>query len=82
MHARNIRLCTKRLSSAFSVCPTGATDTETGFSGGCSPNARCVTVRRLRPSGAISMVPEKYPLSRRKIEKTTEQLNTLAAPAR
>ena len=78
MHAvRNIRLCTKDCLCLY-VCPTGATDTETGQVDaskciGCGICANACT------SGAISMVLEKYPPQQKKEEKTREQLNKLAA---
>ncbi|MGD9940073.1 MAG: 4Fe-4S ferredoxin [Clostridia bacterium] len=57
---RNIRLCTKDCACLF-VCPTGATDTETGqidkdkCLDGCR---RCVDAC---PSHAISLVMDNYP---------------------
>ena len=69
MHAvRNIRLCTKDCLCLF-VCPTGATDTETGQ---IDPET-CISGCRLCvdacPSHAISLVPEEFP---RQQEKTVE----------
>ena len=58
--SRNLRLCTKDCMCLF-VCPTGATDTETGqidFTK-CIACGECV---KSCPSGAISMVPDKYPI--------------------
>jgi Fe-S-cluster-containing hydrogenase component 2 len=58
---RNIRLCTKDCACLF-VCPTGATDTETGqidkdkCLDGCR---RCVDAC---PSHAISLVMDNYPV--------------------
>lgn len=60
MHAvRNIRLCTKDCLCLY-VCPTGATDTETGQidASKCTGCRACVDSC---PSHAISMAPEKYP---------------------
>ena len=57
---RNIRLCTKDCLCLY-VCPTGATDTETGQidRGKCISGCRvCVDTC---PSHAISLVPESYP---------------------
>jgi len=57
---RNIRLCTKDCVCLF-VCPTGATDTETGQidSDKCLDGCRrCVDAC---PSHAISLVLDKYP---------------------
>lgn len=60
MHAvRNIRLCTKDCLCLY-VCPTGATDTETGQ----IDAVKCTGCRACAdscPSHAISMAPEKYP---------------------
>lgn len=61
MHAvRNIRLCTKDCLCLY-VCPTGATDTETGQidADKCIDGCRlCVDAC---PSHAISLVPDEYP---------------------
>ena len=57
---RNSRLCTKDCLCLY-VCPTGATDTETGQidRGKCISGCRvCVDTC---PSHAISLVPESYP---------------------
>ena len=78
MHAvRNIRLCTKDCLCLY-VCPTGATDTETGQVD-ASKCIGCGICANACPSGAISMVLEKYPPQQKKEEKTREQLNKLAA---
>ena len=57
---RNIRLCTKDCLCLY-VCPTGATDTETGQ----IDRSKCISGCRLCvdacPSHAISLVPESYP---------------------
>ena len=67
---RNIRLCTKDCLCLY-VCPTGATDTETGQ---IDPN-KCIRGCRACvdacPSHAISLVPESYPTQQ---EKKTEVL--------
>ncbi len=60
----------ERLSSAFDVCPTGATDN--GDRQGCLQMQDADLCQCLRPSGAISMVPEKYPL----LKKDKRQQNT------
>ena len=60
MHAvRNIRLCTKDCLCLY-VCPTGATDTETGQID-ASKCIGCGACAGACPSHAISMVPEEYP---------------------
>ncbi len=62
--SRNLRLCSKDCMCLY-VCPTGATDTETGqidFSKciGCGDCARSC------PSGAISLIPYEYPIQQKK----------------
>lgn len=72
---RNLRICSKDCLCLF-VCPTGATDTETGQidfekcigCGGCS---------KACPSGAISMVPYKYPKQQDKDELVVEKLKRI-----
>ncbi len=78
MHAvRNIRLCTKDCLCLY-VCPTGATDTETGQ---IDPE-KCLDGCRLCvdacPSHAISLVPEEYPPQQVKEDKVVEALLDLA----
>lgn len=78
MHAvRNIRLCTKDCLCLY-VCPTGATDTETGQVD-ASKCIGCGICANACPSGAISMVPEKYPPQQLKKERTVSALRELAA---
>lgn len=78
MHAvRNIRLCTKDCLCLY-VCPTGATDTETGQVD-ASKCIGCGICANACPSGAISMVPENYPPQQRKEANITAQLKNLAA---
>ena len=74
---RNIRLCTKDCLCLY-VCPTGATDTETGQID-ASKCIGCGLCAGACPSGAISMVPEKYPPQQKKSEDTAAQLKRLAA---
>lgn len=78
MHAvRNIRLCTKDCLCLY-VCPTGATDTETGQ---IDPE-KCLDGCRLCvdacPSHAISLVPEVYPEQQNKKEEVVNILFQLA----
>ena len=80
MHAvRNIRLCTKDCLCLY-VCPTGATDTETGQVD-ASKCIGCGICANACPSGAISMVLEKYPPQQKKEEKTREQVKQEAMAA-
>lgn len=72
---RNIRLCTKDCLCLY-VCPTGASDTETGQIDwekciGCGLCANAC------PSHAISMVPEKYPPQQVKHKEVMESLYAL-----
>ena len=78
MHAvRNIRLCNKDCLCLF-VCPTGATNTETGQ----IDAEKCINGCRLCvdacPSGAISLVPEEYPEQQSKSEEVKKALNILS----
>ena len=73
---RNIRLCTKDCLCLY-VCPTGATDTETGQVDeltciGCGACADAC------PSHAISMVPKEYPVQQKKQENRRKCKNWLA----
>ena len=57
--SRNLRICTKDCMCLY-VCPTGATDTETGQ----IDFAKCVgcgDCARSCPNSAISMIPLDYP---------------------
>jgi rubrerythrin/Fe-S-cluster-containing hydrogenase component 2 len=79
MHAvRNIDLCTKDCLCLY-VCPTGATDTETGQ---IDPE-KCISGCRLCvdacPSHAISLVPEVYPPQQEKSNSVKKALFKLAA---
>ena len=78
MHAvRNIRLCTKDCLCLY-VCPTGATDTETGQ----IDREICISGCRLCvdacPSHAISLVPEEYPLKQEKTDQVKKALGVLS----
>lgn len=79
MHAvRNIQLCTKDCLCLY-VCPTGATDTETGQ---IDPD-KCLDGCRLCvdacPSHAISLVPEIYPAQQEKSEGVIGALQQMSA---
>jgi Fe-S-cluster-containing hydrogenase component 2 len=78
MHAaRNIHLCTKDCVCLF-VCPTGATDTETGQ----IDFARCIDGCRLCvdacPSHAIYLVYDRYPVKPEKDQHVVAALDALA----
>lgn len=78
MHAvRNVRLCTKDCLCLY-VCPTGATDTETGQ---IDP-VKCISGCRLCvdacPSHAISLVPDRYPPQQKKSDAVKASLRNLA----
>lgn len=73
--SRNLRLCTKDCMCLY-VCPTGASDTETGqidFKK-CIGCGACV---KSCPSGAISLIPEKYPKQQPKDEAMCEDVRTI-----
>jgi len=77
MHAaRNISLCTKDCLCLF-VCPTGATDTETGQ----IDFDRCLDGCRLCvdacPSHAMYLVIDNYPEPKRKSEQVAKALRML-----
>ncbi|MGD9560148.1 MAG: 4Fe-4S binding protein, partial [Oscillospiraceae bacterium] len=63
---RNLRLCTKDCLCLY-VCPVGATDTEAGQVNGekCVGCGMCAAAC---PSGALAMVPERYPPQQPKTE--------------
>ncbi len=73
---RNIRLCTKDCLCLY-VCPTGATDSETGQidQEKCIGCGLCVTAC---PSHAISMVPDVYPEQQAKSIEVKAALEKLA----
>ena len=78
MHAvRNIRLCTKDCICLF-VCPTGATDTETGQ----IDASKCIDGCRLCvdacPSHAIFLLPDSYAPQQEKSDTTVKALRELA----
>lgn len=74
--SRNLRICTKDCMCLY-VCPTGATDTETGqidFSKclGCGDCARSC------PNSAISMIPLDYPHQQPKDPKVVGKVRAIA----
>lgn len=77
MHAyRNVTLCTKDCLCLY-VCPTGASDTETGqidFDK-CIGCGDCV---RACPSGALTMVPTEYPPQQDKKTRVIDKMRVLA----
>ena len=68
---RNLRICSKDCLCLF-VCPTGATDTETGQID-FEKCIGCGACSKACPSGAISMVPYKYPKQQEKDNEVTEK---------
>jgi len=78
MHAvRNIRLCTKDCLCLY-VCPTGATDTETGQIDAAKCLDGCRACVDACPSHAISLVPDEYPPQQEKSEAVVQALTALA----
>lgn len=73
---RTIRLCTKDCLCLY-VCPTGASDTETGQidSSKCIGCAKCADAC---PSHAISMVPYAYPPQQKKADDLKNAMFGLA----
>lgn len=78
MHAvRNVRLCTKDCLCLY-VCPTGATDTETGQIDAEKCISGCRVCVDACPSHAISLVPERYPEQQEKTKESVLALRELA----
>ncbi|MFZ7120169.1 MAG: rubrerythrin [Eubacteriaceae bacterium] len=78
MHAvRNIKLCTKDCLCLY-VCPTGATNTETGQIDASKCLNGCRACVDACPSHAIFLVPDKYPPQQ---EKKVNVKNALLALA-
>ncbi len=69
---RNLRICSKDCLCLF-VCPTGATDTETGQID-FEKCIGCGACSKACPSGAISMVPYKYPKQQEKDNEVIDKL--------
>lgn len=73
--SRNLRICTKDCMCLY-VCPTGATDNETGQ----IEFARCVgcgDCARSCPNSAISMIPLDYPHQQPKPAETVAPVRAL-----
>ena len=78
MHeVRNIRLCTKDCICLF-VCPTGATDTETGQIDASKCLDGCRLCVDACPSHAIFLLPRNYAPQQKKSEVTVQALRELA----
>lgn len=78
MHAvRNIGLCTKDCLCLY-VCPTGATDTETGQIDAEKCLSGCRNCVDACPSHAISLVPEIFPAQQEKTDAVRKALRILA----
>ena len=78
MHAsRNIRLCTKDCLCLY-VCPTGATDTETGQIDALKCLSGCRACVDACPSHAISLVPDDFPPQQMKTDAVIQSLLPLA----
>jgi len=75
---RNIRLCGKDCMCLY-VCPSGATDTENSIIDitKCIPG--CMACVDACPSGAISMIPDSYPLQQQKSESVVAAQRALAS---
>jgi rubrerythrin/NAD-dependent dihydropyrimidine dehydrogenase PreA subunit len=75
---RNIRLCTKDCLCLY-VCPTGATDTETGQIDASKCLSGCRACVDACPSHAISLVPDTFPPQQEKTLDVRSALWSLAA---
>ena len=79
MHAvRNIRLCTKDCLCLY-VCPTGATDTETGQIDAEKCISGCRACVDACPSHAISLIPDEFPPQQEKNKAVQASLRALSA---
>ncbi|MBN2627823.1 MAG: 4Fe-4S ferredoxin [Spirochaetales bacterium] len=78
MHAvRNIRLCTKDCLCLY-VCPTGATDTETGQIDAEKCHSGCRLCVDACPSHAISLIMDEYPEQQPKTDGVKKALGLLS----
>lgn len=78
MHAvRNTRLCTKDCLCLY-VCPTGATDTETGQIDALKCLSGCRACVDACPSHAISLIPDEFPPQQEKKNSVKNALLSLA----
>jgi len=78
MHAvRNIKLCTKDCLCLY-VCPTGATDTETGQIDADKCLSGCRACVDVCPSHAISLILDEFPKQQEKTENVKIALMNLA----
>lgn len=78
MHAvRNISLCTKDCLCLY-VCPTGATDTETGQIDAETCISGCRLCVDACPSHAISLVPEEFPEQQKTDDEVKKALGVLS----
>ena len=75
---RNIRLCTKDCLCLY-VCPSGATDTETGQIDRDKCISGCRVCVDACPSHAISLVPEGYPPQQKKKDAVLAAMRKLSA---
>ena len=73
---RNIELCTKDCLCLF-VCPTGATNNETGQID-FSKCIGCGSCANACPSRAITMIPNKYPPQQKKSQVAIDKLFSVA----